>query len=226
MRFRKVFFVCSMVFLLMSQSVFAFSFMSDDEEQIIKDTWDAQTLDQLSGGVVAVPQSAVNNYLKSALENYPEIKNAEISVHPDSKIEADIDTASSGKVILDGTITQFVQNADNSSMTIHIDKKELADRPVTSWFFSRMSVGLLTKLFGNPLNDNEYGVKTHIDGNNMTIDFKPFVEQSALNKVQLMGSSLVDAVNVDSISTDEGTLYLHTSFNAGSTIFNAIKSFL
>lgn len=225
-RVRRIFLILTALFIFTTQSVWAFSLISDDSEQIIKDTWDAQTLEQIQDGVVAVPQSVVNNYLQSVLSDYPAIKSAEVSIHPDNRIEANIDTAKSGKVVLEGTITKFVQNKDTSSMTVHIDKKEMVDQPVTSWFFSNMSVGLLTKMFGNPLNDNKYGIKTDIDGNNITIDFKPFIEQSPLERVQVMGNSLVDAVNVDSVSTDEGILYLHTSFDAGNVAFNAIKSFL
>lgn len=226
MRYNKIFLTCLAVLFLFSQSVFAFGFIDDNSQKIIKETWDSQTLSQLEDGVVAVPQSVINNYVQSAIEDYPDIESLAISVHPDNQIETDIDTKASGKVKLEGTITHFEQNKDVSSMTVHIDKKELVGRPLTSWIFSRMSISMLTKLFGNPLNGNEYGITTDVDGNNLIINFKPFIDQSPLKEVTIMGSSMADAVNIDSVSTDEGVLYLHTSFNGGSVVLNTIKSLL
>ncbi|WP_182187920.1 hypothetical protein [Pectinatus frisingensis] len=226
MRFNRIFLVCSLLLLLFTRSVFAFGFIDDNSEKIIKDTWDSQTFSQLESGIVAVPQSVVDSYVQSAVTNYPDISSLEVLIHPDNLIEVNIDSKASGKVKLEGTITQFVQNKDISSMTVHIQKKELVGRPLTSWIFSRVSAGLLVKLFGNPLNGNEYGITTDVDGNNLIINFKPFIDQSSLKDVTIMGSSLVDAINIDSVSTQEGTLFLHTSLNGGSVAFNAVKSFL
>ncbi|WP_196594036.1 hypothetical protein [Pectinatus sottacetonis] len=226
MRLRKVVIFCFMILVFASQSVFAFGFISESSQNIIKQTWSAQTLDQLKDGVVAVPESAVNDYLQSLISNYPEFKSIKFAIHSNNKIEADIDTETSGMVDLQGTITQFVQNKDNSLMIVHIDKKELVGRPVTSWFFSRMSIGMLTKLFGNPLKDNQYGVVAAVDGNNITVNFKPFIDHSPLKEVTVMGNSMADIINIDSVTTGEKVLYLHTSFNGSNMLYNVVKNIL
>lgn len=226
MHFKKILPILMMTFFLTMPSVFAFSLFSENTQQIISQTWDAQTLQQLKDGVVAVPQPLINEYLKSVLTDSDKIKSAQISIHPDNKLEANVDTVASGKVILSGTILQLVQNKDKSLMKVHIDKKELAGSPVTSWIFSRMSIGMLTKLFGNPLNDNDYGIVTSADGNTLSVDFKDFIAKSQLNNAQFMGNKLIDAVNIDSVSTDEGVLYLHTSFNVSNMALNALTSIL
>ncbi|MBB5335028.1 hypothetical protein [Pectinatus brassicae] len=223
---RKVVLLCLTFLVFFSQSVFAFSFISDNSQKIIEDTWNAQTMNQLEDGVVAVPQTAIDNYLQSVLAEYPEFKQVKLNIHADNKIEADIDTAASGKIKVEGTITAFKQNKDMSSMTVHIDKKELLNRPVTSWLFSRMSIGMLMKLFGNPLSDNQYGVAVEAKDNNLIINFKPFIDKSSLKQVEIMGNSLVDAVNIDDITSAEGVLYLHTSINGGNMLINTIKNIL
>ena len=211
---------------MLAQPAYAFSVLSADTENVLKDTWSAQTLKDLENGVIAVPESAINEYLEAALPEHPDIRSAHLAIHPDNKLALNIDTKGTGKMALEGTVTRFVQNSDESDMSIQIGKRKMLDKPITSWFFAHISLGMLTKLFGNPLNDEQDKFITKIHGNTLDIDFKPYVSQSTLSRVSAGGFSLFDLFSVDSLSTDEGVVYLHTSWLGSSFVLSSLHQIL
>ena len=209
-----------------AQPAYAFSVLSADTENVLKDTWNAQTLQSLEDGVIAVPESAINEYLAATLPDHPDIRAAHLAVHPDNKLALDINTKDTGRMSLEGTVTRFVQNSNESDMNIHIGKRKLLDKPITSWFFAHISLGMLSKLFGNPLNDGQDKFITKIHGNSLDINFKPYIGQSALSRVSAGGFSLFDLFSVDSLSTDEGVVYLHTSWVGSSFVLSSLHQIL
>lgn len=209
-----------LVCFMLAQPAYAFSVLSDDTQNILKDTWDAQTLKGLENGIIAVPESALNEYVEGMLPDHPDIRAAHVAVHTDNKLALDIDTKGTGRMTLEGTVTRFVQNSDESAMSIQIGKRKMLDKPITSWFFSHISLGMLTKLFGNPLNDGQEKFVTKIHGNTLDVNFQPYISRSTLSRVSVGGLSLFDLFSVDSLTTEEGVVYLHTTW-AGSSFVSA-----
>jgi hypothetical protein len=213
-------------FSFCSQQALAFSVISDSTKSIITETWDAQSFEQLENGVVAVPAQAINDYLVTVLPDYPDVKSVNVTIHPNNSVDLDINTQKTGRVFLQGTITRFVQNKDESTVSIMLTKHKLLDRPVASWFFSHMSLGMMTKLFGNPLKGNEANFTSKFDGNQLTINFKPYIDKSPMSTANVMDMPLTSLINIDSLTTDEGVVYLHTSLQGSQSIYSLIHRIL
>lgn len=208
---------------IISQPVLAFSFMDDSTQKIIRETWSAQTFSELKNGVISIPGEAINDYLTATLPEHPEIRSVQVAVHQDNHLNLAINTQQTGRMKLDGKITHFVQNNEESSAQIVIGERKMLDKPITSWFFAHISLGMLTKLFGNPLNNNQDKFTTQIDGNTLSVNFKPYVDQSPLKTVSLYGMTPADLFSVDSITTEEGMVYLHTSYHGPSLVMPMLQ---
>lgn len=205
-----------LAFSIISQPVLAFGFMDDSTQEIIHETWSAQTFSELKNGVISIPEEAINDYLTTILPDHPEIRSVQVAVHPDNRLNLAINTKQTGRMKLDGRITRFVQNNEESTAQIVIGERKMLDKPITSLFFAHISLGMLTKLFGNPLNNDQEQFTTRIDGNTLSVNFKPYVDQSPLKTVSLYGMTPAELFSVDSITTDEGMVYLHTSYHGPS----------
>lgn len=194
------------------QPVHAFPFIDDATQKVLRQTWDAQTVSDLTNGVIAVPETTINDYLTQVLPDYPSIREAHVTIQPGNQIILDLNTRDSGRLLLKGTITRFVQNSDESSVSIAVGQRKLLTKPVASWFFAHISLGMLTKLFGNPLSQAQDSFTSRIDGNVVTINFRPYIEHSPLRTLSVYGTSPADLFSVDSVSTDAGIIRLHTSY--------------
>lgn len=217
--------IISFILLLsiVSQPVFAFSIMDDATQKILRETWDAQTFAGLKNGVISIPETAINDYLSATLPDYPAIHSAHVAVHNDNHLGLELNTQQTGRVKLDGKIIRFVQNNEESAAQIVIGERKLLDKPITSWFFAHISLGIMTKLFGNPLNNNQDKFTTRIDGNTVNINFKPYIDQSPLKTVAVYGMSPADFFSIDSVTTEEGMLYLHTSYRGPSLVMPVLQ---
>jgi len=201
----------AMLFTL--QPIYAFPFIDDYTQKVLRQTWDAQTLSDLANGVIAVPETTINDYLTQILPDYPSVREAHISIQPGNQIVLDLNTRDSGHLLLKGTITRFIQNSEESSVSIAVGQRKLLSKPVASWFFAHISLGMLTKLFGNPLVAEQDNFTSRIDGNVVTINFRPYIEHSPLGTLSVYGTSPVDFFSIDAISTETGLIQLHTSYH-------------
>ncbi len=197
-----------LAFLLLSQPVFALSKPDGADWKFIKSTIGTQAWHDLKDGVVTIPETAINDYAALHLPAYPSLRSAHISIHSNNRLTIDLDTHTLGHIRINGTITRFVQSREESTMSIRITKRKLLDKPVTSWFLAQLSLGMLTKLFGNPMNDGQHLFATQISGDTVTVNFKPFMEQSALNGLSIGNVSVLDLITVESLSTVEGAVLL------------------
>lgn len=213
----------TLVMVLALQPVYAFPLMDSAAQRILTQTWDAQTLNGLANGVVAVPEAAVNDYLETVLPDYPSIRQAYLSIQPGNQITLNLDTRTNGRLLLKGKIIRFIQNSTESSISIAVTQKKLLNKPLASWFFAHMSLGILAKMFGNPLNAAKDNFSSRIDGNVITINFRPYIDRSPLRTASVYGVSPADLFSVDSVSTAEGVLELHTSYHGSALSLDTLK---
>lgn len=209
----RVLTILLLVVLFTLQPVYAFPFIDDSTQKVLRQTWDAQTLSDLANGVIAVPETTINDYLTQILPDYPSVREAHISIQPGNQIILDLNTRDSGHLLLKGTITRFIQNSEESSVSIAVGQRKLLSKPVASWFFAHISLGMLTKLFGNPLAAEQDNFTSRIDGNIVTINFRPYIEHSPLRTLSVYGTSPADLFSIDSVSTETGLIRLHTSYH-------------
>lgn len=67
----RVLTILLLVVLFTLQPVYAFPFIDDSTQKVLRQTWDAQTLSDLANGVIAVPETTINDYLTQILPDYP-----------------------------------------------------------------------------------------------------------------------------------------------------------
>lgn len=137
-----------------------------------------------------------------------------------------MNTRDNGRLLLKGTITRFIQNNEESSVSIAVGQRKLLSKPVASWFFAHISLGMLTKLFGNPLAADQDNFTSRIDGNVVTINFRPYIEHSPLRTLSVYGTSPADFFSVDSISTEPGLIRLHTSYHGSPFSLQALQQLI
>ncbi len=184
---------------------------ADTDWETVKGAINAQTWQELANGVVTIPEAAINEYAAAHLAAYPGLRAAQIAIHDGNRLTIDLVTPQWGRLRINGVITRFIQNREESTISIRVTKRKLLDKPVTSWFLAQLSLSMLTKLFGNPLPDGQHPFTTQISGNTLTIDFKAFIEQSALNNLSIGTLSALDLITIEALTTTEGAVQLHAA---------------
>jgi len=178
-------------------------------EPLIQTIWQAQTIDGLTNGLWVIPEVALNDYFTNSLQN-DKVKNPHLKLRDNNRMYLTFDS-SLGRVALTCEIKQFVHNQTDSYVEFYIREKKLADKPILSWMFKFISLGAIADLYGNPLKDVKQ-VDTKISGNTLKVNFRPLVEKT------LLTSEIGRKIDINSVTTREGMLELHTNLRAADIL--------
>ncbi|WP_378955923.1 hypothetical protein [Pelosinus sp. sgz500959] len=191
---------------LLISILFTFPVMANpvpaDNTSLTQTIWKAQTMDGLNDGVWVIPETALNDYFTNSFTN-DKVKNPQLKLLNDNKMYITFDS-SMGKVALTCEIKQFVHNQTESYVEVDIRDKKLADKPLLSWMLKFVSLGAIADLYGNPLKDVKE-VDAKFSGNTLKVNFRPLVEKT------LLSSEMGRKIDINSITTREGMLELHTN---------------
>lgn len=176
-----------------------------DEGAMTAELCQSQSLENMKLGMYAIPEKVLNTYFSSVAEGNPKVKEASLSVLTKDKILVTINAEGVGVLRLTCAIKEFHYDRDNALLELYIEKKEIVGSSVTSWFLNKMSLGFLTNIYGNPLKDMDSKIK----GNTLDINLKPFATSLFKNGI---GQSVGDLLVISKVTTEPGTIYLHTNF--------------
>lgn len=193
---------------------------------VIRKTWTKDTLHELMDGNVAVPDSYINEALLEQLQKDTDgnVKSVEIASHENGRLDIKADTKSIGRIELSGTIEEFVQNTEKSSMTFKVKERALKDHGLMSWFVSRISLSMAEKIMGKvDLGEN---LPTTIKGNRVTVDFHELMEHSKLAETSLKGHRLLDMIEIQEAVPKEGYIAFKTKVHIPDDVKDEIKSIL
>lgn len=191
---------------------------------VVRQTWDMQTLEQLKDGKVAVSDEMINESIAKNIDENSVIKGLKVTSVGDGKIKLTADTKKFGPVELLCRIDQFEHSKDTSVLKFKVLEKNLPDNGTMSWIFSRISLSMAEKLVGKVnLGEN---VKTKISGNTVTVDFQEALKASSFGQIQLFGYSLSDAVVVEQAVPKEGYVEFKTALNLPDTVKNMLDNIL
>lgn len=191
---------------------------------VVRQTWDMQTLEQLKDGKVAVSDEMINESIAKTIDENSAIKGLKVTSVGDGKIKLTADTKKFGPVELLCRIDQFEHSKDTSVLKFKVLEKNLPDNGTMSWIFSRISLSMAEKLVGKvDLGEN---VKTKISGNTVTVDFQEALKASSFGQIQLFGYSLSDAVVVEQAVPKEGYIEFKTALNLPDTVKNMLDNIL
>ena len=180
-----------------------------ETEQLVQAVWKAQTMDGLTNGVWVIPEVILNDYFTSSLHN-DKVKNPKLKLLNDNRMYITFDS-SMGRVALTCEIKKFVHNQTESYVEVYIREKKLADKPLLSWMLKFVSLGAIADLYGNPLKDVTQ-VDAKFSGNTLKVNFRPLMEKTLLN------SEIGRKIDINSITTREGMLELHTNLRAADIL--------
>ncbi|MBP2630966.1 MAG: hypothetical protein H6Q70_1594 [Firmicutes bacterium] len=191
---------------------------------VVRQTWDTQTLEQLKEGKVSVPDETINESIAKTIDENSAIKSLQVTSVDDGKMKLTADTKKFGKVILLCRIDQFEHNKDTSVLKFKVLEKDLPDNGTMSWIFSRISLSMAEKFVGKVnLGDT---IKTKISGNTVTVDFHDAVRESSFGQAELFGYSLSDAVIVEQAVPKDGYVEFKTALNLPDTVKNMLQNIL
>ena len=173
-----------------------------ETEHLVQAAWKAQTMEGLNNGVWVIPEEILNNYFTSSLDN-DKVKNPKLKLLDNNRMYITFDS-SMGRVALTCEIKKFVHNQTESYVEVYIREKKLADKPLLSWMLKFVSLGAIADLYGNPLKDVTQ-VQAKFSGNTLKVNFRPLVEKTLLH------SEMGRRIDINSITTREGMLELHTN---------------
>ena len=183
--------------------------LPEASEPLIMEMWKAQTMDGLTDGVWVIPEVVLNDYFTSSVQN-DKVKNPKLKLLDKNKMYITFDS-SMGRVGLTCEIKQFVHNQTESYVEVYIREKKLMDKPMLSWMLKFVSIGAIADLYGNPLKDVK-AVDAKFSGNTLKVNFRPLVEKTLLN------SDIGRKIDINSITTREGMLELHTNLKAADVL--------
>lgn len=187
-----------------------------DSLSVVKDTWNLQTFSQLQEGKVAVPDEAINDTLAKAIADSELVKELKIESMANQQLKITAATAKSGKIEMLCQVEKFEHDKDNSVVTLKVVSKNLPERPLLSWIFSRISLSLAAKLLGD-VNPGQ-GLKMAINGNEITVDFHQALYRSAAGGLELFGYRPLDYLAVYGATPNEGYVEFRTNMSLPENI--------
>ena len=111
--------------------------------QVVRDTWDHQTLGEILEGRVYLPDDVLNEMLAERVtgrENTP-LSSLRLTCHENGIMDIDAMTKKGDKVELSGTIEKFIHKGDTSCLVYRVKKHRLPGHGISSWLFSQVSLG-------------------------------------------------------------------------------------
>lgn len=192
--------------------------------QVVRETWDTQTFEQLRDGRVSVPDDVVNESIAKGIENNTGIQALNITSVGDGKLKLSAETKKFGRIVLLCRIDQFVHNKDTSTLKFKVLEKDLPDNGTMSWIFSRISLSMAEKLVGKV--DLGSTIKTKISGNTVTVDFQQAVKESAAGQTSFFGYALSDVIVVEEAVPKDGYIEFKTSLDVPDTVKNMLLNIL
>ena len=200
---RKILILCMLAILcfatlpVMAESI--------DDAALASELCQSQTIGNMNVGVYTIPEKILNTYFATIAGSNPKIKEATISILGNNKIMLKVKADSVGVLHLTCAIKEFHFDKDRATLELYIEKKELLGHSIKSWFLNNMSLGLITSIYGNPLDGN---VESKVKGNTVDIDLKPFAASLFKSGV---GQGIGDLLVISKITTDPGVIYMHTN---------------
>jgi hypothetical protein len=173
--------------------------------------WDAQTLKNLTDGQFSIPDTFINELLAQRLNDHPDIQEVTVAAKSNNRLEIRVVTPTSKIITLEGTIEEFRHDKERSYLKFKLHKKSLSDRSITSWLFSNLSLGFLTKVFGNI--DTPENLHVSIKRNTITVDFHEAMRTRQGDQPTLLGIPLPDVIRIHGAGAIEGAINIRTSLD-------------
>ncbi len=191
--------------------------------QVVRDTWDHQTLGEILEGRVYLPDDVLNEMLAERVtgrENTP-LSSLRLTCHENGIMDIDAMTKKGDKVELSGTIEKFIHKGDTSCLVYRVKKHRLPGHGISSWLFSQVSLAMAQRLMGKV--ETPENLPTSIQHNTVTVDFSRILAESKFGRAELEGSRLLDMLEIKEAKPKEGGLEIDVDFHVDDNIKSILK---
>ncbi|MBR1696553.1 MAG: hypothetical protein IJ709_14410, partial [Selenomonas sp.] len=137
--------------------------------KIIKDTWDRETLAEISQGNLFVSDKMLNAAIAKNIKEDSPVRSVLLESKENGRLNITIDTAKIGKVELSGEVKEFVHEGDKSYMVYRVRERNIPHHGLMSWVFSRISLAMAQRMVGKLSISEDLPVE--IKHNNVRIDY-------------------------------------------------------
>ena len=187
---------------------------------LITNTWDAQTLNNLLQGKVVITEDVLNTYLTYQLKNNGEVDSLQV-VFPNGKVQVTAVTTKMGKVVLNSNLLTLRHSSNESVMILDVIDKQLIDKAILSWLVSWVSLGVVARFLG-PIKFGE-GITVHVEKNRVTVNFRERLQAALPDSMQIFGKPLRDVVIIDEARVLNGAIELTCKLDVSPTVRKALE---
>ncbi len=189
--------------------------------QVIQNTWDKESLLEISQGKLFVPDDVMNKAIAKRIPADSTVKSVTIASHANGRMDVRAETEKVGPVELSGEIQEFVHDGDKSYMVYRVRERNIPDHSLMSWVFSRISLSMAERLVGHIELSEDLPVQ--IQHNSVRIDYSKVLSESDFGKTEFQGHRLLDMVEIDKATPKDGGVEFETKLNIPDDVKDALK---
>lgn len=192
--------------------------------KIIKDTWDRETLAEISQGNLFVSDKMLNEAIAKNIKGDSPVRSVLLESKENGRLNITIDTAKIGKVELSGEVKEFVHEGDKSYMVYRVRERNIPHHGLMSWVFSRISLAMAQRMVGKLSISEDLPVE--IKHNNVRIDYSKVLAESDFGRTMFHGHRLLDMIEIEKATPKEGGIMFQTKLNIPEEVKDDLKSLL
>ena len=188
--------------------------------QVIRNTWDKESLLDISQGRLFVSDDVLNQAIADRIPADSSVKSVVVASHANGRMDVRAETEKIGLVELSGEIQAFVHDKDQSYMVYRVRERNLPDHGLMSWVFSRISLSMAERLVGHiELSDD---LPIEIQHNTVRIDYRKVLDESDFGKTEFRGYRLSDMIEIDKATPKDGGIEFETKLNVPDEVKDAL----
>ena len=191
---------------------------------VIKDTWDRETLAEISQGNLFVSDKMLNEAIAKNIKGDSPVRSVLLESKENGRLNITIDTAKIGKVELSGEVKEFVHEGDKSYMVYRVRERNIPHHGLMSWVFSRISLAMAQRMVGKLSISEDLPVE--IKHNNVRIDYSKVLAESDFGRTMFHGHRLLDLIEIEKATPKEGGIMFQTKLNIPEDVKDDLKSLL
>lgn len=192
--------------------------------KVIKDTWDKETLAEISQGNLFVSDKMLNEVIDKNIKEDSPAKSVVLESKANGRLNVTVDTAKIGKVELSGEVKEFVHDGDKSYMVYRVRERNIPHHGLMSWVFSRISLAMAQRMVGKLEISEDLPVE--IKHNNVRIDYSKVLAESDFGKTMFHGHRLLDMIEIEKATPKEGGIMFQTKLHVPDDVKDDLKALL
>ena len=186
---------------------------------IVRDTWNKETLTELAEGKIFVADAVLNNILKERIKNddHSPLKNITVTSAASGKLTINATMNNNKSLLLEGMIEEFVKDADKTRIVYNVTKHKMpGSHNLTAFVFKNLSLSTTQKLFGN-LRSVTAELPVEVKHNKVAVNLTDVLAASRFASAVLPdGQKLIDTIEIEGARVKEGGLEIDTKFVGNS----------